>query len=64
MALARGPSFDEYQGLPFPRAQDLPYHAATGGRHMNNAEMAYLWLVLGAFGIFALVLIWQSSRGH
>jgi hypothetical protein len=29
-----------------------------------DSELGYLLLVLGAFALFALVLIWQSSRGN
>lgn len=29
---------------------------------MTDGEMAYLALVLGAFAVFALVLVWHSSR--
>lgn len=29
---------------------------------MTDGEIAFLALVLGAFAIFALVLVWYSSR--
>lgn len=32
---------------------------------MSNGEMAYLILVIGAFGVFGLILAWETWKtGH